>query len=67
METSVKTPNDFAPKNTPFCNDFQSRVGHFKPGFLNFPWSKMENLSAHWEENYLSFSKLTQLLSVGQI
>ena len=44
---------------------FQSRVGHFKPGFLISPWSKMDNLSA-WE-NYLSVSKLTQLLSVGQI
>ena len=45
----------------------QSRVGNFKPGFLSSPWSKMNNLSAHSVENYLNFSKLTQLLSVGQI
>ena len=44
----------------------QSRVGNFKPGFLSSPWSKMDNLSVHSVENYLNFSKLTQLLSVGQ-
>ena len=26
---------------------FQSRVGHFKPGFLISPWSKLDNLSAN--------------------
>ena len=46
---------------------FQSRVGHFKPCFLSSPQSKMDNLSAHYVENYLHISKLTQLLSVGQI
>ena len=45
---------------------FQRRVGHFKPGFLSSQGSKLDNLSAHKIENLLNFSKLTQLLSVGQ-
>ena len=45
---------------------FQRRVGHFKPGFLSFQGSKLDNLSAHKIEKFLNFSKLTQLLSVGK-
>ena len=45
---------------------FQRRVGHFKPGFLSSQGSKLDNLSAHKIENFLNFSKRTQLLSVGQ-
>ena len=49
-----------------FVMIFQIRVGHFKPGFLSSQGSKLDNLSAHKIENFLNFSKLTQLLSVGQ-
>ena len=49
-----------------FVMIFQRRVGHFKPGFLSSQGSKLDNLSAHKIENFLNFSKLTQLLSVGQ-
>ena len=49
-----------------FVMIFQRRVGHFKPGFLSSQGSKLDNLSAHKIENFLNFSKRTQLLSVGQ-
>ena len=49
-----------------FVMIFQIRVGHFKPGFLSSQGSKLDNLSAHKIENFLNFSKRTQLLSVGQ-
>ena len=37
----------------------------FEPNYLSFPKSKLKNFSAHHIENFLNFSKLTQLLSVG--
>ena len=36
----VKTPNEFALKNTPFCHDFKSRVTIFKCIFLRPQESK---------------------------
>jgi hypothetical protein len=36
----VKTPNEFAPKNTPFCHDFKSGVTIFKHIFLRPQESK---------------------------
>ena len=41
-------------------------VDLFKPNYLSFPWSKLEYLGDHHIENFLNFSKLTQLLSVGE-
>ena len=38
----------------------------FKLNYLYFPWFKLKNFSAQQMENFLRFSKLTQLLSVGQ-
>ena len=38
----------------------------FKPLYISFPWSKLESLSDHHIENFLNFSKLTQLLSLGE-
>ena len=38
----------------------------FKPNYLSSLWSKSKYLSAHQIENFLNFSKLTQLLSVGK-
>ena len=62
METSVKTPNEFAPKNTPFCHDFKSRVTIFKCIFLRPQESKWKSFSAHQQENYMQIPKLTLLL-----
>ena len=62
METSVKTPNDFAPKNTPFCNDFQSRVTIFKCIFLRPQEFKWQSFSAHQKENYMQIPKVILLL-----
>ena len=36
----------------------------FKWKFLSFQWSKLDNFCAY--QSFLNFSKLTQLLSVGQ-
>ena len=38
----------------------------FEPNYLSSQWSKSKYLSAHWIENFLNFSKLSQLLSVGR-
>ena len=37
----------------------------FEPNYLSSLWSKSKYLSAHQIENFLNFSKLTQLLSVA--
>ena len=37
----------------------------FKPNYLSLPWSNLKYFSAHQIENFLNFSKHTQLLSVG--
>ena len=58
----VKTPNEFAPKNTPFCHDFKSRVTIFKCNFLRPQESKWKSFSAHQQENYMQIPKLTLLL-----
>ena len=43
------------------------QVKIFKCKFLGSQWSKLENFSAYHIENFLNFSKLTQLKSVGQL
>ena len=45
---------------------FSFRYFRSSPSFLSSQGSKLDNLSAHKIENFLNFSKLTQLLSVGQ-
>ncbi len=47
-------------------HDFREQVKIFKNKFLSLPWSKLQYLSAYWIENLLYFSKLTQLLFLGQ-
>ena len=37
----------------------------FKCKFLSSQWFKLENFCVYQIENFLNFSKLTQLLSVG--
>ena len=43
---------------------FWDQVQIFKPTYLSFLLSKLENLSAHQKENCLRISKLTLLLTV---
>ena len=62
IQTSVKTAFEFAPKNTPFCHDFKSRVTIFKRIFLRLQELKWQSFSAHQKENYMQITKLTLLL-----
>ena len=41
---------------------FLDQVKIFKPIYLSFPLSKLENLSVHQIENFLNFTKLPILL-----
>ena len=45
-----------------FSHDFKVQVKIFKPDYLSFPWSKLENLSAHQVQKFLNFSNHHWLL-----
>ena len=47
-------------------HDFRVQVKIFKYKFLSSPWSNLGNVSVYQIENFLNFSKLTQVLSIGQ-
>ena len=49
-----------------FWLDLKVQVKIFECKLLSSPWFNIENFSAYWIENFLNFSKLTQLLSLGQ-
>ena len=38
-------------------HDFEVQVKIFKPNFLSFEWSNLDNLSAYQIENFLNFSR----------
>ena len=44
---------------------FVIRVANFRPLYLKHFWVKIQSFCAHWTGNFLSFSQLTQLLSVA--
>ena len=48
-----------------FTNEGVWTLTLFQPNYLYFPWFKLKNFSAQQIENFLNFSKLTQLLSVA--
>ena len=61
-EIGGKPPKKTRPEERLFQSCFSYGVTHLKPNFLNPPWSKMKNFSAHQKAEDLRISKLTLLL-----